>query len=68
MEADRGYMLLQDRPSSVDDKAKENCVHECPTCKKTFTTAQFLRKHVKLHTGKAVKVSWDNPSLFYHPY
>ena len=33
-------------------KTKESPTFECPTCKKTFTTAQFLKKHVKLHTGE----------------
>ena len=47
--------LLQVPAATADEKVKDkNAVFECSTCKKTFTTAQFLRKHAKLHTGENV--------------
>ena len=48
-------LMLQAPATAADEKVKEkSAIFECSTCKKTFTTAQFLRKHAKLHTGENV--------------
>ncbi|XP_037089646.1 zinc finger protein 501-like [Pollicipes pollicipes] len=46
------HNVRPDASSASDTKTKESAEFECPTCKKTFTTAHFLKKHSKLHTGE----------------